>query len=75
MAEDKRVRLKGMSYLCQLPENGWDSQKIYDRLDASMGLGDLKGKIQINFFNSGFAKIMTNLTSCILTNQKLIFRY
>ena len=55
MAEDKRVRLKGMSYLCQLPENGWDSQKIYDRLDASMGLGDLKGKIQINFFNSGFA--------------------
>ena len=46
MEEDKRVRLNGMSYLCQLPEKGWETQKIYDRLDASMGLGDLKGKLR-----------------------------
>ena len=44
ITEDKLRRLKGMSYLCELPEKGWDSQKIYDRIDTTIGLGDLKGK-------------------------------
>ena len=49
ITEDKLRRLKGMSYLCELPEKGWDSQKIYDRIDTTIGLGDLKGKAKFRY--------------------------
>ena len=44
MAESKHDRLKGIPYICKLPEKGWTPQKISDELDIIMGLGDLKGK-------------------------------
>ena len=43
MSEDKLRRLKGIPYLCELPEKGWDSEKIYNQVDTTIGLGDLKG--------------------------------
>jgi hypothetical protein len=45
MAKTKSDRLKGIPYMCQLPEKGWSPQKISDELDILMGLGDLKGKV------------------------------
>ena len=38
MAESKQKNLKGMPYMCQLPEKGWSPKKISDELDILMGL-------------------------------------
>ena len=43
MAKTKSDLLKGIPYICKLPEKGWAPEKISDELDKLMGLGDMKG--------------------------------
>ena len=58
MAVSKAGHLKGIPYMCKLPEKGWSPQKISDELDILMGLGNLKGKFYSNIQVSVFSHIL-----------------